>query len=85
MDIRTIIESVEKTGRCVIVQEAPRAGGIASEIAAELAEKAMLSLIAPVGRVTGYDTVMPYARTEHRYMPNVQRIINEIRKTMEFQ
>jgi pyruvate dehydrogenase E1 component beta subunit len=85
MDVRTIIESVEKTGRCVIVQEAPRAGGIASEIAAELAEKAMLSLLAPIGRVTGYDTVMPYARTEHRYMPNVQRIINEIRKTMEFQ
>lgn len=85
IDIRTIVESVEKTGRCVIVQEAPRAGGIASEIAAELAEKAMLSLLAPIGRVTGYDTVMPYARTEHRYMPNVDRIVDEIRKTMEFQ
>lgn len=85
IDIRTIVESVEKTGRCVIVQEAPRAGGVASEIAAELAEKAMLSLLAPIGRVTGYDTVMPYARTEHRYMPNVERIVDEIRKTMEFQ
>lgn len=85
IDIRTIIESVEKTGRCVIIQEAPRSGGIASEIAAELAEKAILSLLAPVGRVTGYDTVMPYARTEHRYMPSVERIVDEIRKTMEFQ
>lgn len=85
IDIRSIVESVEKTGRCVIVQEAPRTGGIASEIAAELAEKAMLSLLAPIGRVTGYDTVMPYARTEHRYMPNVDRIVDEIRKTMEFQ
>lgn len=85
IDIRTIVESVEKTGRCVIIQEAPRSGGIASEIAAELAEKAILSLLAPVGRVTGYDTVMPYARTEHRYMPSVERIVDEIRKTMEFQ
>ncbi|HEX7026623.1 MAG TPA: alpha-ketoacid dehydrogenase subunit beta [Gammaproteobacteria bacterium] len=85
LDIRTIVESVEKTGRCVIIQEAPRSGGIASEIAAELAEKAILSLLAPIGRVTGYDTVMPYARTEHRYMPDVERIVDEIRKTMEFQ
>lgn len=85
LDMRTIVESVEKTGRCVIVQEAPRAGGIASEVAAELAEKAILSLLAPIGRVTGYDTVMPYARTEHRYMPSVERIVDEIRKAMEFQ
>ncbi len=85
IDVSTILESVEKTGRCVIIQEAPRAGGIASEIAAELSEKALLSLLAPIGRVTGYDTVMPYYRAEHRYMPNTQRIVDEIRKTMEFQ
>ncbi len=84
IDINTIVDSVNKTGRCVIVQEAPRSGGIASEIAAELSEKALLALIAPVGRVTGYDTVMPYARTEHRYMPSVQRIVDEIQKVMEY-
>jgi 2-oxoisovalerate dehydrogenase E1 component beta subunit len=84
LDIATIVGSVEKTGRCVIVQEAPRAGGIASEIAAELSEKAMLHLLAPIGRVTGYDTVMPYPKTEHRYMPSVRRITDEIRKVMEY-
>ena len=84
IDIVTIINSVEKTGRCVIVQEASRAGGIASEIAAELAEKAMLHLLAPVGRVAGYDTIMPYPKTEHRYMPSVRRITDEIRKAMEY-
>jgi 2-oxoisovalerate dehydrogenase E1 component beta subunit len=85
IDIPTIVDSVEKTGRCVIVQEASRAGGIASEIAAELAEKAMLHLLAPIGRVTGYDTIMPYPKTEHRYMPSVKRITDEIRKAMEYQ
>jgi pyruvate dehydrogenase E1 component beta subunit len=84
IDIATIANSVEKTGRCVIVQEAPRAGGIASEIAAELAEKVMLHLLAPIGRVTGYDTVMPYPKTEHRYMPSVKRVTDEIRKVMEY-
>jgi 2-oxoisovalerate dehydrogenase E1 component beta subunit len=84
IDIQSIINSVEKTGRCVIVQEAPRAGGIASEIAAELAEKALMHLLAPIGRVTGYDTIMPYPKTEHRFMPSTQRIVDEIRKTVEY-
>lgn len=84
IDIATIVESVSKTGRCVIVQEATRAGGVASEIAAELAEKAMLNLLAPIGRVTGYDTIMPLPRNEHRFMPSVERIVDEVRKTMEF-
>jgi 2-oxoisovalerate dehydrogenase E1 component beta subunit len=84
IDIQTIVNSVEKTGRCVIVQEAPRAGGIASEIAAELAEKALMYLLAPIGRVTGYDTIMPYPKTEHRFMPSKQRIVDEIRKTLEY-
>ena len=84
IDIDTILESVEKTGRCVIIQEAPRAGGIASEIAAELSEKALPSLLAPVGRVTGYDTVMPYARHEHRYMPTIERVVDEIEKIIHY-
>lgn len=84
LDINTIVESVEKTGRCIIVQEAPRSGGIASEIAAELSEKSLLNLLAPIGRVTGYDTTMPFARNEHHYMPSVERIIDEIHKSLEF-
>ncbi len=83
-DVETIIESVEKTGRCVIVAEAVRTGGVASDIAAELAERCLLSLIAPVGRVTGYDTIMPYAKLEGRYLPSVDRIADEARKVMAF-
>jgi 2-oxoisovalerate dehydrogenase E1 component beta subunit len=85
IDIATIVASVEKTGRCVIVQEATRAGGIASEIAAELSEKALLHLLAPIGRVTGYDTIVPYPKTEHRFIPSVKRIVEAIRKAMEYQ
>jgi pyruvate dehydrogenase E1 component beta subunit len=84
MDMETIIASVEKTGRCVIVQEAVRTAGLGSEIAAELSEKALLSLIAPIGRVSGYDTIMPYAKLEGLYMPSVERIIDEVQKAMKF-
>lgn len=84
MDMQTIFDSVEKTGRCVIVQEAPKAGGVGSEIAAEIAEHKILSLLAPVGRVAGYDTVMPLARMEGQYMPQVARIKDEVKRIMEF-
>jgi pyruvate dehydrogenase E1 component beta subunit len=84
IDVPTIVESVEKTGRCVIVHEATRAGGIGSEIAAELSEKALLSLYAPIGRVTGYDTIVPYPKIEHYFMPDTDRIVDEIRKAMEY-
>ncbi len=84
LDSATILDSVEKTGRCVVIQEAPRAGGIASEIAAEIAEKGLLSLLAPVCRVAGYDTIMPYARMEGQYMPSVERITDEVQKVMQF-
>jgi len=84
LDTATIIESVEKTGRLVVVQEAPRSGGIGSQIAAEVAEKAILSLIAPVGLVAGYDTIMPYARMEYQYLPSVQRIKDEAKKVMAY-
>lgn len=83
-DIETIIESVEKTARCVIVAEAVRSGSVASDIAAELAERCILSLIAPIGRVTGYDTIMPYAKLEGRYMPSVDRILDEAKKVMRY-
>ncbi|MBN1379019.1 MAG: alpha-ketoacid dehydrogenase subunit beta [Gammaproteobacteria bacterium] len=84
IDIPTIVESVEKTGRCIIIHEATRAGGLGSEIAAELSEKALLSLYAPIGRVTGYDTIVPYPKSEHYFMPDKDRIVDEIRKAMEY-
>jgi pyruvate dehydrogenase E1 component beta subunit len=83
LDMDTILASVAKTGRCVIVQEAPRSGGWASEIAANLAEHGLLTLFAPVMRVSGYDTVMPLAKMERIYIPDVERIVKEVRKVFE--
>ena len=84
LDIETILESVEKTGRCVIIHEAPRTAGIGAEIAAQLAEYGLLNLLAPVQRVTGYDTVMPLFRLENKYMPDVDRILTAIKSTLEY-
>ncbi|GAA4355478.1 alpha-ketoacid dehydrogenase subunit beta [Kangiella marina] len=84
IDMDTILESVEKTGRACIIQEAPKSGSIGSEIAAEIAEKGILNLLAPIGRVSGYDTVMPYYRLEKQYMPTVDRILDEVRTIMEY-
>jgi pyruvate dehydrogenase E1 component beta subunit len=80
----TILESVRKTGRCVIVHEAPRSGGIGGEIAARLAEKAMFDLVAPVERVTGYDTHIPLFRLEMKYLPSVDRIVAAVKRTLDF-
>lgn len=84
-DRLTVRASVEKTGRCVIVHEAPLTGGFGAEIAADIAEHCLLSLRAPVLRVTGWDTVMPYAKLESHYMPGTERIIRAIGKTMAYQ
>ncbi|MEE4246071.1 MAG: alpha-ketoacid dehydrogenase subunit beta [Kangiellaceae bacterium] len=84
LDIDTILESVEKTGRALIVQEAPKAGSLGSEIAAEIAEKRVFSLLAPIGRVSGYDTIMPYYRLEKQYMPTTDRVLEEARRIMEY-
>ncbi len=84
LDMDTILESVEKTGRCVIVHEAARSGGWGAEIAAQLAEHGLLNLLAPVQRVTGHDTVMPLFRLENKYMPSTERIVNTARSVMEF-
>ncbi len=72
LDMETIIESVSRTGRCVIIQEAPKHCGVASEIAAGLADAGLYHLLAPVKRVCGYDTVMPLYRNEMKYMPSVK-------------
>jgi len=84
LDMDTIIASVKKTGRIVIIHEAPKHAGIGGEIAANIAERALLDLQAPIARVTGYDTVMPYFRLENHYLPNTQDIINSVNETMEF-
>jgi 2-oxoisovalerate dehydrogenase E1 component beta subunit len=76
--------SVAKTGRCVIVHEAARTGGFGAEIAALIGEHALLSLIAPVTRVTGFDTVIPLPRLEQYYIPSVGRIVAAARKVCRF-
>lgn len=82
LDFDTIHESVKKTGRCVIVHEAPRTAGFGAEIAAQLAEKAMFDLVAPVERVTGYDTHIPLYRLEMKYLPSVEKILAAVKRTM---
>lgn len=84
IDRTTIRASVQKTGRCIIVHEAPQTAGLGAEIAADLAEHCLTSLLAPVVRVTGYDTVMPYARLEDHYMPDAARIRAAAQQVMEF-
>lgn len=84
IDHDTILASVEKTGRCVIVQEAVRACSVGSEISAMLAEKGLLFLKAPVARVCGYDTPMPYFQRENIFMPDVQDILEAVTRTLEF-
>lgn len=84
IDMETILISVEKTGRCVIVHEAPKNCGVGAEIAAQLAEYALDSLQAPIQRVAGYDVVMPYAQLEKQYMPSVLRIIKAVNTVMEY-
>ena len=84
LDMPTIFDSVEKTGRVVIVQEAAKTGGVGSEIAAEISEHRLMSLIAPIGRVAGYDAIMPLAKMERHYMPQVVRITDEVKKVMDY-
>ncbi|WP_426426239.1 alpha-ketoacid dehydrogenase subunit beta [Bradyrhizobium genosp. A] len=83
-DENTVLSSVAKTGRCVIVHEAARTGGFGAEIAATIAERGLSSLLAPVTRVSGYDTVIPMARLEQHYMPSVERITTATRKVCQF-
>jgi pyruvate dehydrogenase E1 component beta subunit len=82
IDHDTILESVAKTGRLVIVHEAPRNCGIGAEIAATVAEHGLYDLHAPIKRVTGYDTVMPLFKLEHEYIPSVARVVDAVRETL---
>jgi pyruvate dehydrogenase E1 component beta subunit len=84
MDVPAIIASVEKTGRAVVVHEAARTCGLGAEIVAQINEKALLSLEAPVERVTGFDTVFPLPQLETYYLPNPERIIEAVRRVLTF-
>lgn len=84
LDMATILASIEKTGRCVIIHEAARTGGVGADISAQIAERGLMFLKAPVQRVTGYDTIVPYSRLEKLYLPSEQQIINAVNHAMEF-
>jgi pyruvate/2-oxoglutarate/acetoin dehydrogenase E1 component len=84
LDEDALLASAAKTGRVVIVQEAPRVCGFAAELAAILAEKAILDLQSPVLRVTGYDVPYPYWQIEDAYMPSAARVVDAARKLLEF-
>lgn len=83
LDMETILNSVEKTGRCIIVHEGAKTGGVGAEIAAQIMENSMSDLLAPVQRVTGYDIVMPYFQLEKHYLPSVARIKDSVLNIME--
>ncbi|MEX2737740.1 MAG: alpha-ketoacid dehydrogenase subunit beta [Candidatus Wukongarchaeota archaeon] len=84
MDAEAIVKSVEKTGRAVVVHEAPKTLGVGAEIVALINEKALLSLEAPVERVTGFDITVPLPKTEHWYIPSEQRVLRRIQKVVSF-
>lgn len=83
LDIETVVSSVEKTTRAVVVHEAPRTAGFGAEVVAQIQENCLYSLAAPVARVTGWDTIFPLRRTEHHYLPSTDRIVAAVDRTME--
>lgn len=84
IDTETIARSVEKTGRAIVVHEAPRTAGLGAEITAIINEKAFLSLEAPIERVTGFDVPFPFYKLENYYLPNAERIVKAIEKVAKF-
>ena len=84
IDLETLVASVEKTGRAVVVQEAQRQAGVGATVASELAERAILSLEAPIARVAAADTVYPFTQAENVWLPNKNDIIEKAKATLEF-
>jgi pyruvate dehydrogenase E1 component beta subunit len=84
LDMEPILDSVATTGRCVVVHEAPLCAGFGAEIAARLADEGLTSLLAPVRRVTGYDTIFPLARLEASYLPHRERILAAAREVLAY-
>ncbi|MCY8164373.1 pyruvate dehydrogenase complex E1 component subunit beta, partial [Bacillus inaquosorum] len=84
LDIDTIIASVEKTGRAIVVQEAQKQAGIAANVVVEINDRAILSLEAPVLRVAAPDTVFPFSQAESVWLPNHKDVLETARKVLEF-
>ncbi|MFN2625600.1 MAG: alpha-ketoacid dehydrogenase subunit beta [Mycobacteriales bacterium] len=84
LDLEPVIASVEKTGRCVVVHEAPSECSVSSEIAARVTERAFYSLEAPVLRVTGFDTPYPPSRIEEDYLPDLDRVLYAVDRALGF-
>ena len=84
LDIATIIASVEKTGRVVVVQEALKQAGVGAQVAAEIAERSILSLEAPIGRIAAPDTVFPFGQAEGAWLPNAKDIEDKVREIANF-
>ena len=84
LDFETILGSVRKTGRCVIIHEAPLTGGLGGEIAARIADEGLMHLLAPVVRIAGWDVVMPLPQLESHYLPSPNRIVAAVRRVMDY-
>ena len=84
LDVETIINSVEKTGRVVVVQEAQKQAGVGGQVVSEISERAILSLQAPIGRVSAPDTVFPFGQAENIWLPNAADIEAKVKETMNF-
>ncbi len=84
LDIKTIIASVEKTGRVVIVQEAQKQAGVGAQVASEISERAVLSLEAPIGRISAPDTPFPFGQAESTWLPNATDIENKVKEVINF-
>jgi pyruvate dehydrogenase E1 component beta subunit len=84
IDVDTIAESVQKTGRAVVVHEAPKSAGLGAEISSLIQEKCFLHLEAPVQRVAGFDVPMPYYKLENNYLPDAKRITQSIRECLAY-
>jgi len=83
LDIETIVTSVQKTGKCVVVVEAPKTCSFASELVTLVQEHCFLNLEAPIRRLTGFDTPFPHT-LEHEYLPSAGRIMSAVRETISF-
>src|SRR5699024_10119290 len=84
IDIETIVESVKKTNRVVVVQEAQRQAGVAANVAAEIQERAILHLEAPVLRLTAPDTIYPFAAVEDEWLPDHKDILEKVEEVINF-
>ena len=84
LDVATVVESVQRTGRLIVVHEAPQSFGVGAELATRVTEQAFYSLEAPVLRVTGYDTPYPPSRLEHDWLPNLDRVLDAVDRVLEY-